>query len=472
MARRGLRFAGSASAAWSRNTGKPDDARPARLVDRRKILDLAAKDPFGKKALNTLVNNAIGWGITGAPKGPKSIAKLWSDWTKVCDFNGRLDFYGLQELAVRTMFREGEVFIVLRTERVPVGEVPLRLQLLDAGMLATHLVQENIENGVEYDAEGRPVAYHFSIGRPGQRWANPRPVRVPAQDVIHLFVQEYVGQRHGISVFEPVVKRLGDIDESVEAEIIRKNIEACFAGFITPADGEGDEDVGRVQDQGPDKFATETLEPGMISRLRPGETVTFGDPKPSGGLNDIVKLALLSTAAGVGTTYEHISGDLSNVNYSSYRAGSLEFQRSIGRIQFNTIIPVGLERIWQRFQRDARERSIISARSYEIKWTPPPFESVDPEKEANGNIALMQAGLESRRNLVNARGYDFNTLMAEIAEDTKAQQGLGLLFKGDPFAPAQGGSLPEDRSEQFRFLVGLIHRLWSNDNGPKPAEAA
>jgi lambda family phage portal protein len=286
--------------------------------------------------------------------------------------------------------------------------------------------------------------------------------------VIHLFVQEHVGQRHGISVFEPVIKRLGDIDESVEAEIIRKNVEACFAGFITPAAvGDVDDAMGDVEDQGEGRFATETLEPGMLTRLRPGEDVKFADPKGSGGLNDIVKLALFSTAAGVGITYEHLSGDLSNVNYSSYRAGSLEFQRSIGRIQYNTIIPVALDRIWARFQRDARERSLIGARvSYEMKWTPPPFESVDPVKEANGNIALMQAGLESRRNLVNARGYDFNTLMAEIAEDTATQKNLGLLFKGDPFNPTQSGSA--DQVAETRTLLGLLQRLWSDEHAEKP----
>lgn len=140
------------------NTGNPDDARPRRFIDRQTLLRLAYENPYGRKAINTLVNNSIGWGITGAPKGPKALSTLWLEWIKVADYRGRLDFFGLQELAVRTMFREGESFIVRRWVRdAPV--LPFRLQVLDAGMLAIDKVGEYIEDGIEYDADGNVVAH-------------------------------------------------------------------------------------------------------------------------------------------------------------------------------------------------------------------------------------------------------------------------------------------------------------------------
>ena len=446
-ARGGQRYVGKA-ADWDRNTGDPNDARPGRFVDRKRILDLLARDPFAKKALNVLVNNAVGWGITGAPKkAPTTFAKLWADWIKVCDWYGRLDFYGIQELAVRTMFREGEVFIVLQAISLAeaAGGVPLRLQLLDAGMLAKSVATwggNDVLNGVEYDAKGRVAAYHFYAGRPSQLWASYSTIRVAAADVIHLFVQEYVGQRHGISVFDSIVKRLGDIDESVEAEIIRKNIEACFAAFITQGVDDDGGVFGKLDgegDAGPLGMQGESLAPGMISRLNPGESVKFGDPKASGGLNDIVKLALLSAAAGAGITYEHF-GDLSNVNYSSYKAGHIEFERSIGRIQFNTIIPVALERISARFQAAAYLAALMPNRTYEMNWATPPFGSVDKVKDVTGDVLAMEAGLESRPNLVTSRGYDPDKLRAEIAADRDANAAANLVFTGDvvpaPPAPA------------------------------------
>ena len=452
---------------WDRNTGNPDDARPARFVDRKRVLELVANDPFAKKALNVLVNNAIGWGITGAPKkAPATFAKLWSDWLKVCDWHGRLDFYGLQELAGRTMFREGEVFIVMRTISLAeaVGTVPLRLQLLDAGMLATGISSyggKDVVNGVEYDDFGRAGAYHFHVGRPGQTWASSNTTRVLAADVIHLFVQEYVGQRHGVSVFTSIVKRLGDIDESVEAEIIRKNIEACFAGFITQGvDDDGNAVFGQLSGNAADSplgIQPESLTPGLLTRLAPGESVKFGDPKASGGLNDIVKLALLSAAAGAGITYEHF-GDLSNVNYSSYKAGHIEFERSIGRIQFNTIIPVALERIAARFQSEAFLAGKMPNRTYEMNWATPPFGSVDKVKDVTGDILAMEAGLESRPNLVTSRGYDPDKLRTEISDDQKANVALGLTFAGDPVAAPVAGEGRQDGATRA-LIVALARRL-------------
>ncbi|UAK24192.1 phage portal protein [Sphingomonas nostoxanthinifaciens] len=437
------RFVGK-PADWDRNTGNPDDARLGRVVDRRRVLELVAQDPFARKALAALVNNTVGWGITGAPKkAPATFRNLWNDWLKICDWNGRLNFYGLQELAVRTMFREGECFIVLQQLSLQdaAGTVPLRLQLLDAGMLATGLTSfqgNSVVHGVEYDARGRPVAYHFYQGRPNQLWVSYQTVRILAADVIHLFVQEYVGQRHGVSVFNTVVKRLGDIDEGVEAELVRKNIEACFAAFITQGVDDEGRLFGALDADAPtpvEGLQAETLTPGMINRLAPGEGVRFGDPKASGGLAEILRLALLSSAAGTGITYEHF-GDLSNVNFSSYKAGNLEFQRSTGRIQFNTIIPVFLDRVAARFQEAAFTAGMMANRTYEMNWAPPPFESIDRMGDVQADILEMAAGVESRQNLVVARGHDPDQLRADIATDRAANKLAGLVFAGD-FPPTQ-----------------------------------
>ncbi len=420
------------------NTGNPDDARPRRFIDRQTILRLAYENPYGRKAINTLVNNSIGWGITGAPKGPKALSALWLEWVKVADYRGRLDLFGLQELAVRTMFREGESFLVRKwVKGAPV--LPFRIQVLDAGMLAMDKVGDNIEGGIEYDADGNVAAYWFNQARSDYRRARP-PVRLKAEDVIHLFVQEEAGQKRGRSVFEPVIKRMGDIDEALDADLVRRKIESCFVGFRTLNWEDADEALGVRQERGEGQPPAEFFEPGMISTLAPGESITFGDPKPMGGLGDAVRINLLATAAGIGITYEHLTGDLSNVNFSSYRAGALEFDASIERIQWNTIIPVGLNRVWSWFCQAAFEFGKTAKPTYEMRWTPPPRKSIDRKGDAEADILEMQAGLENRRSLLNARGLDHDTFMEETAADLRAQQGKGLYYKGDPFTAAQAAS--------------------------------
>lgn len=430
------------------NTGEPNDARPSRLVDRATLLRLAYQNPYGRKAIRALLNGTIGWGITGAPKGPKALQNLWTEWTKVSDYRGRLNFYGQQALATRTMFREGDSFIVRRY--VKDGKViPLRIDVLDGGLLDTSKVGENIEEGIEYSVEGIVTGYWFYPARADYRHSRPS-FRIPAEDVIHLYEQEEAGQKRGRSVFESVIKKLGDIDEALEADLVRRKIESCFVGFRRINPDWVDEPFGQIQSRGDDLPPAEYFEPGTMTTLAPGEDVQFADPKPAGGLNDALKANLLATAAGVGVTYEHQTGDLSNVNFSSYRAGALEFDATNEERQFNTIIPVFLDRVWDWFCQAAYEFGKTRTPSYEMRWTPPPRKSIDREGDAKADILEMQAGLENRRSLLNSRGLDHDTFMAETKADLTKQQGQGLFYKGDPFtanqaaggetAPAQGKS--------------------------------
>ncbi|AOF97330.1 phage portal protein [Sphingobium sp. RAC03] len=417
------------------NTGHPDDARPRRFIDRATVLRLAYENPYGRKAIDALVNNAVGWGITGAPKGPKAVSTLWLEWIKVADYRGRLDLFGLQELAVRTMFREGESFLVRRYVR-DAAIMPLRIQVLDAGMLATDKVGDNIEDGIEYDADGNVAGYWFYPARSQYRRNRPA-VRFAAIDVTHLYVQEEAGQKRGRSVFEPVIKRLGDIDDALDADLVRRKIESCFVGFRTLNWEDGDQPLGIRESRGDNLPPSEFFEPGTINTLAPGEDIKFGTPKPMGGLGEAVRINLLATAAGIGVTYEQLTGDLSNVNYSSYRAGALEFDAKIERIQWNTIIPVGLNRVWAWFCQAAFEFGRIAKPIYEMRWTPPPRKSIDRKGDAEADILEMQAGLENRRSLLNARGTDHDIFMEETQADLQSQQGKGLFYKGDPFTAAQ-----------------------------------
>lgn len=462
------RFAGRNERDFYVNTGDPNHARARRYVDRQTILTLVAENPYARKALNALLNSLVGWGVTGAPQGSKALSKAWSEWVEVCDYHGRHDLYGLQELMARHMLRDGEVFVVGRVVSGVTG-VPLRLQVLDKSMLATHKVGANIERGIEYDATGfLPVAYHFLKYRQGQRFASLDTVRFPAAEVIHLFHSEWSGQTEGVSIFESIVKRLGDVDEGIDAEVVKANIAACMVGFRYRAPNqEGDDpSIGIPTEHHDDGPPVEEFVPGMIETLQDGEQITFSTPPKAGPIGDLARVALLASAAGAGVTYEQMTGDLSNVNFSSYKAGALEFKRSVGRIQYLTFIPVGLNRIWGWFQRTGIDFGLLANKPVKIKWTPPPFESIDRKGDAEADILEMQAGLESRPNLLNSRGFDAPEMMQQIAEHQALLKGLGLAFKGDPFTPIQTNttdpSAASDDAQAVRMLMlGLARALFS-----------
>ena len=87
-------------------------------------------------------------------------------------------------------------------------------------------------------------------------------------------------------------------------------------------------------------------------------------------------------------------------------------------------------------------------------WLPTKWDWVDPLKDANAEIAQIEAGLKSRTQAIAERGYDAEQVDREIAAERTRERALGLDFRR-PGSPAQGvqavpvGNEPEptDQSE-------------------------
>ena len=69
-------------------------------------------------------------------------------------------------------------------------------------------------------------------------------------------------------------------------------------------------------------------------------------------------------------------------------------------------------------------------------WLPTKWDWVDPLKDANAEIAQIEAGLKSRTQAIAERGYDAEQVDAEIARERDRERRLGLDFRR-PGSPAQ-----------------------------------
>lgn len=113
------------------------------------------------------------------------------------------------------------------------------------------------------------------------------------------------------------------------------------------------------------------------------------------------KLQLRGIAAGLGAPEYLLTGDLSNANYSSLRAGLLEFRRRVEAVQFQIIVPQVLSPLWHRFvtsavlagELDAPDFEASAADYFACEWIPPAQEWIDPEKDAKATGEMISAGL-------------------------------------------------------------------------------
>ncbi|MGA0562841.1 phage portal protein [Ancylobacter sp. VNQ12] len=417
---------GRRTAGWGTMRNQHAAAEAARRPLTNRSRYLVANNPHAAAAKAAWVAALVGTGVV--PAVTDKLAAQWTAWTDEADADGLSDFYGLTAIMVGGMVVDGEA-LALKIA-TPAG---LRIRVLDPDQLDASLTRPLVDggrivNGVEFDVFGTRVAYWIVKEQPEIGLGlTLSPVRVPAEDVIHMFRVDFPGQVRGISWFAPALLRLAEHDEWHGAQLTRQKIGALLTGFVTTNDGaapfsgdsQGDALIG-------------SMEPGALNVLPPGKDVSFSDPPAiAQEANDFARITLREIATALGLPYEVLTGDLSSVNYSSIRAGLVEWRRRIEMIQHNVIVFQALRPIWHRWVMIETLAGRIDDRVEDllpVRWITPKVQWVDPAKDVQAEIDAINAGLMSRREAVAARGMDIGALDTEIAADKAREATLGLSF--------------------------------------------
>lgn len=411
---------------------------------RERSRDLARNNPHAVKALASVVANLIGTGILPQPtteSQKKKIDSLWRRWIMECDADGNLDFYGIQSLVCRTEKESGECIVRLRQRRTEDGlSVPLQLQVLEPDYIDTSRDGPTstgyVMQGIQFDLLGRRVGYWLYDHHPGDTLNTGNRIDsrlIRAENVLHVYEKKRPGQIRGVPLFAPVMVKMRDLDDYEEAALLTKKIEACFAAFITQPDGI--EPVTIAPQKKPavaNDIRVESFEPGMITYLRAGEDVKFGEPKPVGGYAEYTTSQLRAIAAGLGITYEMLTSDLSQVNYSSMRAGTNEFRRCAEQYQWNTFVPQFCHPVWNAFVSAAFLSGQISEPEISVSWTAPRWAYVNPVEDVESDKEAIKGMLLTHSEAIRRQGYDPEQVFQEMAADREKLNKLGLVTDTDP----------------------------------------
>lgn len=442
---------------WNPDGNGPNTSLVAGLRQmRNRSRDLGRNNPWVISALDSLVSNVTDPGIKPISRASdlnfrKEVRTLWDDWCYEADAAGLLSFDLLVGLAYRAMLESGEVFLRIRKRRAEDGlVVPLQVQIIEADHcpIETTVTPANKNNkiiaGIEFDPLGRRVAYWMYPEHPGesadyQQSRQILPVRIPADEIVHLFDPTRPGQIRGVPKMAAILTRMRDLSEYEAAELVKKKIASLFVGAITSPNPEQDfldEEEG-LDEQ--DDVTWGKLEPGTVMSLAPGEEMNFNDPPASDGTYEPhVKMQLRATASALGLTYEMMTGDLTGVNFSSIRAGLNEFQRRARRSQ-RILIHQLMERVWRVWLEQAVIAGAIDAPEYATKtreyrwveWRAPGWRYVNPQQEIAAVKEEIKAGLKSRQQVAAEQGMDISEIDEQIAEDKARAESLGLKFDTD-----------------------------------------
>ncbi len=428
-------------------------------------------------AIGSFVSDMIGTGITprwqlddAALK--QQIQELWADSVDELDADGVCDIYGQQSVLAHTLIEGGECFGRFRYRRPDDGLiVPLQIQLFEGDHLdeSYSTIAENGNNirmGIEFNKINRRTAYWLYRDHPGENFLHADTTtkyRIPAAEIMHVFRPLRAGQIRGRPWLAPVIVAMHDIDQCSDAELVRRKTTAMFGGFITqnnmsdPTSAVFPSPIGRaVSDdlQGNEVIA---LEPGTFPKLPAGMSVEFAEPKDvSGSYIDWMKQGLRNVARGIGITYEQLTGDLEGVNYSSIRAGLLQFRRLCKMIVAMTII----HQFCKPLARKWMDMAVLSGalelpdyfknpRKYQrVQWRLDGWEWVDPLKDQKADQISVRNGFKSRAKVVAELGEDVENVDNEIAQDNQRADGLGLVLDSDPRKTNVSGIYQETKEDE------------------------
>ncbi|SES76583.1 phage portal protein [Oceanicella actignis] len=366
----------------------------------------------------------------------RAIESAWAEWgaRRNCTTCGRLSWWNVENIAATMVAREGNFLMRAHTgpgfgpfgfqvEVLPIDLVDLdRVEALRGGAY--------IDGGIEFDPRGRPVALHLWSAHPGEHHhgRRPRRIRVPMDEVIHVFRPTESLQALGVPSSHTALRRFNMLGRYEEAALTAAHFGAANMAWIKESlDGEGPPDGDAAADDLP-----EEIEAGMVARLPPGMDVASWAPNyPDGEMPAFAKHMLKGGAAGLGVSYSGLSNDLEGANFSSLRAG------------------LGEERDeWRMFQRDLYEglhsevfrmwlpRAILSGRLSlpmadmerlrPAAWRPRGWPSVNPKDDATAADSDLRNRLRAPSDIVADRGDDFADVAERFAADLETMRRAGV----------------------------------------------
>lgn len=471
--------------------------RQLRARSRQLVRDAA----FAKNARRIIVNNVIGTGIklqasvqnsrSGLHEAANdAIEKAFEAWCAAdsCHTGGKLHFHELERFAMGQVFEAGEIFIRIHRSKFGRSTIPMALEVIEPERLMDGYEQPapgpntpaySVRMGVEMDEFNRPVAYWVRRYHPGDiRFAVERIdrfERVPAADMFHLHIVDRWPQTRGEPWMHAISRKLNDMDGYSEAEIIAARGSASYVATIKSP--ESSESFGEVQTDG---STQEPIEPGMIKRLLPGEEMDFISPnRPNAALDPFMRFMLREVAAGIGVSYESLSRDYSQSNYSSSRLAVLDDRDCWKSLQlwFIRSFRVRLHQEWLQAAVLAGAVSKIDLMQYAqdpckyecAKFRPRGWSWIDPDKEVNSFGKAVKSGFMSVTDVIAATsgGQDLEDIMETRADELAYMKELGLAFDTSPdvYVPA------ETRGQMVNSEEGVepaAQEVAANAGGQKP----
>lgn len=422
---------------------------------------LIRDNAHAKRAQAVVTNNVIGQGIGMQASIANNRGRLvtdvnddiessWEEWCRAenCHTGGSLSFFDLERLAMSEVFEAGDVLI--RLHRSGYGAVPLSLEVIESERIAEEWEAPNyngniVRQGVEIDEQYRPVAYWMHEHHPGdpRRQLTPdRLIRVPAEDVFHLRIISRWPQVRGVPWMHAAMRRLNQLGEFQDAAVIAARVGAEKVMVLKETeDGRLAQALGTDENDGGLSWDSSK---GQVDILPSGTDIAPWSPNyPDVNYEPFVRAALRDIAAAFGVSYESLSRDYSQSNYSSSRLSLLDDRDGWRVIQqwYIRAFRERLHREWLQAAVLSRAVKSISVPEYvsrrpffeAVSFKPRGWSWVDPTKEVTAYKEAERAGYITKSDIIaQTSSRDIEDVVRERRRELDMLEDADLTTDTDP----------------------------------------
>lgn len=414
--------------------------------------DLVRNNKYAAAMVRQLTATIWGDGIAPQfshedPKIQQAAQDGWDRWAegKVDDLG---DWYGHGKLSCREMIVGGEALTIWSPDASgPDGRVRgIEGAQLDMARTNVGKGGERIIQGVQFAENGDRSGYWLFDEHPDDLGIMGSMVSRlhGAEHVDHLYERLRFRQTRGVSWLGAVAMTLRDIADIEDAKRLQEKVQACIGMVIQPGEGQSGSPLGEQAPLDNDNGSMslgETMRPGMIARLRAGETISTITPQPSATTVEFIRQQLAAVSANM-IPYHLMTGDVSQANYSGLRAAMNGSYALVDDWQQNEIIPLLCRpAVMRRMRRLALEKNDRRYLDVRASYALPVRRLVDPVKDLLGEVMEIRAGLKTISKALGERGINTEEQFREIHRLNGIIDRLGLALESDPRRLTDSGVL-------------------------------
>lgn len=420
--------------------------------------------------------------------------KMWASRKQNCDALALNNFAALQQLSLKSWLLNGDcVVLVKRKEPTQLNPYSLRLHVVEADRVSTpseclggaaYATTEGvipdgkpgaghrIYDGVEVDDDGCVVAYHICNQFPREwsgkdyKWTRVRAFgeRTELPNVMHIMDSERADQYRGVPYLAQVIEPLLQLRRYTESELWAALIQTFFTAWIEtetsnttmPFDeigsgegGPGDEPTDTVSD---DDHEYE-MGPGNVFHLGKGEKVVFGNPNvPSAGFEKFFEAMCRQTGAALELPADVLMKKF-DASYSAARGALLEAHEAM-KMRRAWFVDDFCQPVYEIWLAEAVALGRIKAPGFfddpllraawcGAQWIGPVQSQLDPKKEAEAAILLIQQGIKTHAQVTRElTGGDWEENVEILAGENEQ------LVAAGGTNPAEVAVTPSDEDEK------------------------